>query len=391
MLLDQLPEGPGLRGARRSLVHHRGGAVGQRAVDDVAVAGDPTHISRTPEDILIPDVEDPLKGEVSPEVVAGSGVHHPLRLAGGTGGVKHEQPVFTGHRFSWADVALPSHQLMPPQVTTFHHLDRLLGALHHQNSAHRRTGTTGESGIHSRFQGDGLVLAESAVCRDHRLDLPVDQPIPQSLGREATEDHGMRGTDASAGEHGDGRFWNHRHVEGHQIALADSHRPQSVRGLAHLSVQFAVSETPDIAGLSLPDQCRLGRGGTLEVSVQTVEGKIGGAALEPAGERGIAPIENGVKGLEPVQLPTRRISPEAVGILLGRLRHRPIGLEAADPRTGSQLRRWVEDSLLLKHAFDGCLGVGHSRRGQRSSPRRLKRSSPHDPAPVSNRRQVPLP
>ena len=83
VLLDHLPEGAGLGGPGRPLIHHRGGAIGERAIHDVAVAGDPAHIGGAPVDVVIADVEDPLEGEMGPEVVAGGAVHHPLGLAGG--------------------------------------------------------------------------------------------------------------------------------------------------------------------------------------------------------------------------------------------------------------------------------------------------------------------
>ena len=148
VFLDQLPEGTGLGRSRRTLVHHRRGTVRQGAVDDVAVAGDPTHIGRTPEDILIPDVEDPLEGEVGPEVVAGGGVHNALGLAGGAGGVEHEQAVLAGHRLSGAVGTLTLHQVMPPLIATGDHLHVLLGALHHKHAGHRGAGAIGQRRIH---------------------------------------------------------------------------------------------------------------------------------------------------------------------------------------------------------------------------------------------------
>ncbi|SKV13078.1 Uncharacterised protein [Mycobacteroides abscessus subsp. abscessus] len=37
-----------VRGGGRSLIYHLGGAVGERAVDDVGVAGNPADIGRAP-------------------------------------------------------------------------------------------------------------------------------------------------------------------------------------------------------------------------------------------------------------------------------------------------------------------------------------------------------
>ena len=181
MLLDQLPEGTGIGRTRSPLVHHRGRTIRERAVNDVAVACDPAHISRAPEHIVITDVEDPLKGEVSPEVVSSRGVNHPLGFAGGTGGVEHEQAIFTRHRFRGDLGALALHQLMPPLITASDHVDRLLGSLHHQHGRHGGAGAISKGCIHGRLQRHRLVFAKTAISGDHGFDVAVIQPIPKRL------------------------------------------------------------------------------------------------------------------------------------------------------------------------------------------------------------------
>src|SRR4051795_9450643 len=58
---------------RRALVHHRRRAVGERAVDDVAVPGDPADVGRAPPDVLVRlEVEDvPVRPRHAGEVAAG--------------------------------------------------------------------------------------------------------------------------------------------------------------------------------------------------------------------------------------------------------------------------------------------------------------------------------
>ena len=60
VLLDDLPEAILARMVRGALVHHRGRAVGQRAVDDVAVARHPADVGGTPVGVVLAQVEDPL-------------------------------------------------------------------------------------------------------------------------------------------------------------------------------------------------------------------------------------------------------------------------------------------------------------------------------------------
>ena len=51
VLLDDRPPAVAAGRVGRALVHHRRGAVGERAVDDVAVAGDPADVGRAPVDV----------------------------------------------------------------------------------------------------------------------------------------------------------------------------------------------------------------------------------------------------------------------------------------------------------------------------------------------------
>ena len=136
VLLNHLPKGAGLARAGSPLVHHRGGAIGEGAIHDVAVARNPAHIRGAPMDVVLADVENPLEGEVGPEVVARCGVNHTLGFSGGSGGVEHKQPVFTGHRLGWAIGGLGAHQLMPPMVAAGLHRGATLDPLHHQHRLH---------------------------------------------------------------------------------------------------------------------------------------------------------------------------------------------------------------------------------------------------------------
>ena len=65
VLLDDRPEAVLVGVVGRALVHHAGRAVGQRPVDDVAVAGDPADVGRAPVDVVVLQVEDVLRGASS--------------------------------------------------------------------------------------------------------------------------------------------------------------------------------------------------------------------------------------------------------------------------------------------------------------------------------------
>ena len=197
----------------------------------------------------------------------------------------------------------------------------------------------------------------------------------------------MGSTDARAGKHGERRLRHHRHVERHKIPFADAHGLEAIGGFAHLGVQFLVGEPAHIPRLALPDQCRFLCHWPIEMTVQAVVGEVRCTSLKPTRERGIRPIEHGVEGLEPMQFSAGGLTPERTWNVFGGIGQGPVGLEAADAGCGSSVCRRREHTLLLQHAFDGGVGVGHSRL-RSASPRRVRSRTPLDPGPVSIRRTM---
>ncbi len=81
VLVDDLPEARGIRIVRHALEHQRGGAVGQRPIDDIAVAGHPADIGGAPVDIALVIIEDVLMGPGDIDQIAAAGVQHALGLS----------------------------------------------------------------------------------------------------------------------------------------------------------------------------------------------------------------------------------------------------------------------------------------------------------------------
>ena len=63
ILGDNLPETVFLRMVRRAFVHDDCAAIAKRTIDDVAMAGDPTDIRGTPEDVVFLNIEDPFMSQ----------------------------------------------------------------------------------------------------------------------------------------------------------------------------------------------------------------------------------------------------------------------------------------------------------------------------------------
>ena len=138
--IDDAPEAVGLGKVRRAFVHQAGGAVLQRAVNDVAVPGDPADVGRAPVSVFFLQIEHPLGGQVGAHRIAAGGVHNALRLAGRSGGVEDVERMLGVERLGRALVGGVGHQLVPPVVAAGLHVDRRAGALVDDDVLHRRTG-----------------------------------------------------------------------------------------------------------------------------------------------------------------------------------------------------------------------------------------------------------
>ena len=80
VLGDDLPEATGVGIGGDAFEHQGGGAVGEGAVDDIAVAGDPADIGGAPEDVAVVVIEGDLMGQGGIDEVACGGVDNALGL-----------------------------------------------------------------------------------------------------------------------------------------------------------------------------------------------------------------------------------------------------------------------------------------------------------------------
>ncbi len=127
----------------------------------------------------------------------------------------------------------------------------------------------------------------------------------------------MDRADTGAGEHGKGRFGNHREVDGDAVALFDALSLEHVGEAAHFAVQLGIGEAARFLGgiIGFPDDRDLiaARG---EMAVDAVGGDVQPAVGEPADVK-IALVERPVarefRALDPVE-PPRLFEPEGAGI-----------------------------------------------------------------------------
>ena len=116
---DDAPEAVRLRPVRSALVHESRRAVGQRAIDDVAVARDPADVGGAPEGVLLAEIEDIFRGDGDTEQVAARGVEDALGFSGRAAGVEDEERVFAVERLGGTVGAHVFGLAVPPDVAAF--------------------------------------------------------------------------------------------------------------------------------------------------------------------------------------------------------------------------------------------------------------------------------
>jgi hypothetical protein len=97
--------------------------------------------------------------------------------------------------------------------------------------------------------GDRLAAAHPGVGRHHHLGLGVVDARREARCGKAAEHHRVHRADARAGQHGEGGFGDHRHVDEHPVAATDALRQENRREAVHLAMQLAKGVGGALVGL----------------------------------------------------------------------------------------------------------------------------------------------
>src|SRR5574343_940612 len=227
VLLDHAPEAAGIRVGRYAFEHHLGGAVGQRAVADVGVTGNPAYVGGAPVHVIRFVVEGPAEAVHRAQQVAGAAVLDAFRFAGGAGGVQDEQRVFGVHPFRFAVLGLAFDQFVPPHVAAFGPVGTTIGALVDDDRLDAFAAFHGQRFVHGGFQRYGLATAQAFVGGDDGFCAGILDTVAYGAG-------------AGASLHGNDGFNHHRHVNHDAVALADALALQAIGKLAYAAMQFGV-------------------------------------------------------------------------------------------------------------------------------------------------------
>ena len=218
--------------------------------------------------------------------------------------VQDEEQLFGVRRLGFARRRLSGNDVVPPQVAPGVHRNLVAGPLEDDAVFEARR-------LHHRriaivFERNLLATPVAAVGGDQQGAVRIVNAIPDRVGREAAEDDGMGHADARAGEHGDGEFRDHRHVNRRSLAALDAELTQPVRESANLGEEFAVGNRAAVAELTLEIVGDPAAAARAHVTVERVDGRVQLAVAEPARKR-LFPLEHALEGPGPFELarPTR--------------------------------------------------------------------------------------
>ena len=252
----------------------------QRAVDDVGMADHPADVGGRPESLARLDAEFVPHRPFERDHVAAIVAHDALGLAGRAGGVDDVERVGGGDRHAFdvaPGIARRTDMLGIVEVAAGQQIADQLLALQDQAFV-RRAFRQRDRLVEQRLVGDDAAGLEAAGRRDHHLRLRVVDAGGELLRGEAAEHHRMHGADAGAGEHGDRRFGDHRHVDDDAVALADAVVAQHRGQRHHLVAQLAIGEAPDLSEeRAVVDQRDLIGAALLDMAVEAIVGGVADA------------------------------------------------------------------------------------------------------------------
>ena len=130
------------------------------------------------------------------------------------------------------------------------------------------------------------------------------------VGRKPAEHHGVDGADARAGQHGDQRFRDHRHVDDDAVALPNAHLLQDAAECRDFVQHLGVGVNLLLAGYgAIVDDGRLHTAPALHMPVEAVVAGVRHPAREPAAVNALGSVEDALRLLDPVDV-ARRVGPE---------------------------------------------------------------------------------
>ena len=241
IVLDHPPISAGVRRPDRfALVKDAGAALQQRPIDDVGMADDPADVGAGPKGLAGLDIVDRRHRPFQRHQVSADVAHHALRRSGRPGSVENVERIGRGKVGAGRSLARRLggvDKRGPVAVSSLVHVRLDLRALI-EDAGRRLVPGERDREIEQRLVFDDPARLDAAARGQNDLRLGVVDAGRELLGGEAAEHHRMHGADARAGEHGDDRLGNHRHVDQHPVARRD---PEIVSTAASVAVSSSSS------------------------------------------------------------------------------------------------------------------------------------------------------
>src|SRR6185369_6224403 len=199
------------------------------------------------------------------------------------------------------------HELMPPVIAAWLHVDGSAGALVDDHIANRWARF--ERFFHGGKQFHFCPATIGTILRNHGDSLRVVNAVDEGVGGASAEHHRVRRANAGAREHSDRKFRRHAHVDGDPVAFLNPERLQKIGELLDFLVELLVGERTDFARFAFPDDRRFVLAWACDMPIKTVVGEINLASGEPLCPRGV-PFKYAIPLLKPVEF-VSNASPES--------------------------------------------------------------------------------
>ena len=162
----------------------------------------------------------------------------------------------------------------------------------------------GDGAVEERLVMHDAARLQPAGGRQDGLGLGVVDARRQLVGGKAAEHHRMDGAQARAGQHGDGGFGDHRHVDDHPVALAHALVAQHRGEGGDVVEQLGIGVAALLAGHgAVIDERGLVRARARDhMAVEAVEAGVAQSAGEPVAVLALARIEDPGRRLHPVDV-----------------------------------------------------------------------------------------
>ena len=293
MLFNDFPPDTCIRPDRQALIQNGGHARDQRRVNNVRMPHHPADVRGGKHGFARVATVDMFHRRRQRHGIAAGVALHTLRAARGAGGIQNIGRLARFEpRHRRVDFGVRLAQRGIVKITPRNWCVFLVDATVNHDQIARRMFRQAHRLVHQRFIVDGAPATHAGIGGDHQRGLGIVDTRGKTRCGKAAKYHGVYGAHARAGQHGEHRFGDHRHVNQHAVALAHTQRVQHACRAIHFLVKLAVGVGFFDAGFGRNVDQRFLIAARGEMTINRVVTQVGFATHEPSGEWRTAEIAN---------------------------------------------------------------------------------------------------